>query len=170
MPPDWEGPLTKIVEAQAKAAVTGPDLLLERGHAGPRIVVGVDGSKSSKDALRWAARQADLTGASLDVVMSWELPIVPYGAWTGYDAGEDAQRLLDETVDEVLGETPERDVVITVAEGEPAVTLLEAAKRADLLVVGGRGDGPFAGLFLGSVGHRCVTHAPCPVVVVPHYR
>ena len=56
------------------------------------------------------------------------------------------------------------------AEGDPAVTLLEAAERADLLVVGGRGDGPFAGLFLGPVGHHCVTQAPCPVVVVPHYR
>ena len=52
-----------------------------------RIVVGLDGSEGSKDALRWAARQATLTGASLDVVMTWEVPVVPYGVWTGYDAG-----------------------------------------------------------------------------------
>lgn len=162
--------MTKVVEEQAKAAVTRTNPILERGHAGRRIVVGVDGSESSKDALRWAARQADLTEASLDVIMSWELPVVPYGVWAGYDAGGDAQRLLDETVEEVLGQTSERDVLVTAAEGEPAVTLLKAAKRADLLVVGSRGHRPFAGLLLGSVGRHCVTHAPCPVVVVSHYR
>ena len=56
-------------------------------------------------------------------------------------------------------------------EGHPAFSLIEQAKDADLLVVGTRGHGGFVGLLLGSVGEHCVTHAPCPVVVVrsPHH-
>jgi nucleotide-binding universal stress UspA family protein len=134
----------------------------------PRIVVGVDGSEGSKDALRWAARQAKLTGALLDVVMTWEVPVVPYGVWAGYDASGEAKETLNETVQEVLGGANPDDVVVTAPEGRPAQTLLEEAKDADLLVVGCRGHGPFAGLLLGSVSQHCATHAPCPVVVVPH--
>jgi nucleotide-binding universal stress UspA family protein len=54
-----------------------------------------------------------------------------------------------------------------VVEGHPAETLLHAATGAELLVVGSRGHGTFAGILLGSVSHYCVQHAPCPVVVVP---
>lgn len=133
-----------------------------------RIVVGVDGSDGSKDALRWAKREAERTSASLDVVMTWEIPVIPYGAWTGYDASGEAEATLKETVEEVLGGAQSSDVVLTATEGQPAQTLLEAAKKADLLVVGSRGHGPFAGFLLGSVSQQCVTHAPCPVVVVPH--
>ncbi len=66
-------------------------------HTYGRIVVGLDGSEGSKDALRWAARQAELTGDSLDVVMTWEVPVVPYGVWAGYDAGAEAKETLDAT-------------------------------------------------------------------------
>jgi len=133
-----------------------------------RIVVGVDGSEGSKDALRWAKREADLTCASLDVVMTWEVPAVPYGVWSGYDASGAAEATLKETVEEVLGVPNPHDVALITTEGRPANTLLEAARKADLLVVGTRGHGPFAALLLGSVSQQCVTHAPCPVVVVPH--
>ncbi len=138
----------------------------------PRIVVGVDGSEGSKEALRWAAGQAQLTGASLEVVTAWEVPVVPYGIWAGYDAGPEAQETLQQTVQEVLGTVEEGDVVLRATEGRPAFTLLEAAEKADLLVVGSsRGHGAFVGLLLGSVGPECLTHASCPVVVVPpHHR
>ena len=132
-----------------------------------RIVVGVDGSEVSKGALRWAARQARLTGASLDVVMTWELPTLPHGVWGGYDESQDAQQALNETVRDVLGKTKEGEVLTRAIEGPPAPRLLEAAKGADLLVVGSEGHGPVAGLLLGSVSQQCVAHAPCPVVVVP---
>jgi nucleotide-binding universal stress UspA family protein len=54
-----------------------------------------------------------------------------------------------------------------VIEGHPARVLLDTAKDAQMLVVGSRGHGTFAGIMLGSVSQHCVQHAPCPVVVVP---
>ena len=54
-----------------------------------------------------------------------------------------------------------------LVEGHPAGILIEASAQADLLVVGSRGHGGFVGALLGSVSHRCVAHALCPVVVVP---
>ena len=95
---------------------TGQD---RRGH---RIVVGVDGSPSSEAALRWAVRQAERTGA--------EVEVRPH-----------------------------------VVEGRAAQVLVDASEGADLLVVGSQGHGGFAAA-LGSVSQHCVSHAPCPVVVV----
>ena len=54
-----------------------------------------------------------------------------------------------------------------LAEGPAAEVLLRAAERADLLVMGSRGRGGFAGLLLGSVSQQSARHAPCPVVIVP---
>ena len=135
------------------------------------IVVGVDGSGPSKRALRWAADQAKLTGAKLKVVTSWEYP--PTLGWappypSDFDPNEDARKALQETIDAVLG--PEAAVVAQaeVTEGHPAFVLTEAARGAELLVVGSRGHGAFAGMLLGSVSEYCAAHAPCPVVVVRH--
>ena len=136
---------------------------------GERIVVGVDGSPSSCQALRWAARQAKLTGASLEVVTSWELP-TSYGWMPPYpsefDPVGEAKRNLQATVAEVLGDDPGIDVTITAVEGHPAPVLIDAARGASLLVIGSRGHGALAGMFIGSVSNHCVSHAPCPVTVV----
>jgi nucleotide-binding universal stress UspA family protein len=141
---------------------------IQEGHRGyGRIVVGVDGSEGSKEALRWAARQGELTGASLEVVMTWELPVTPYGVWTDYDASGEARQELEATVHEALGNVNQSGIGLEVTEGRPASALLKAAENADLLVVGCRGHGAFAGLLLGSVSQYCATHASCPVVVVP---
>ncbi len=141
--------------------------------AGPGVVVvGVDGSDASKDALRWAVRYARLAGASVDAVLAWQLPAT-YG-WApvlaGVDLEGDARKALEETVDEVFG--PDRPVALrtSVVQGSPAPVLLGAADGADLLVVGSRGHGAFAGMLLGSVSEHCVHHARCPVVVVRHAR
>ena len=137
-----------------------------------RIVVGVDGSDASKDALAWAAHQAELTGASLQAVMVWHVPTVAYGAPlalpTEYDFEPQARRTLDETIRQVLGDDPMIKVSALVVEGHPAPELLEATAGAELLVVGSRGHGAFTGMLIGSVSEHCVTHAPCPVVVVRH--
>jgi nucleotide-binding universal stress UspA family protein len=133
-----------------------------------KVVVGVDGSPSSADALRWAARQADLMGAELHVVTTWDFPwALGYGPGVeGFDYAADARSVAESTVREVLGEQGGAKVQIHVESGHPAAQLLEEAKDADLLVVGSHGHGGFAGMLLGSVSQHVVAHAPCPTVVV----
>jgi nucleotide-binding universal stress UspA family protein len=132
------------------------------------IVVGVDGSESSIDALRWAGDQARLTGASVKVVATWEYPS-SFGwapAWPpDWDPGGDAQKALAQVVDEIFGSDSGLDVRQEVIEGPPAPALVHASEKADLLVVGSRGHGEFAGMLLGSVSEFCATHASCPVVI-----
>jgi nucleotide-binding universal stress UspA family protein len=137
-----------------------------------RIVVGVDSSPGSRTALRWALAQARMTGATVEVVTAWQNPVV-YDGWV--PAGPDsaslaavAEKVLTETVADVVG-TQDRpvDVRPAVAEGPAAQVLLTAAEGAELLVVGSRGRGAFAGMLLGSVSQHCVQHAPCAVVVIP---
>jgi nucleotide-binding universal stress UspA family protein len=134
----------------------------------PRIVVGVDGSESSRQAMRWAARQAQLTGARLDVVITWELPtsygwVAPYPA--DFNPAADAQKAADEEVSAALGTYPDVRVQTTIVEGHPAPTLVQASRGADLLVVGSRGHGEFAGMLIGSVSQHCASNAQCPVLV-----
>lgn len=140
-----------------------------------RIVVGVDGSPGSKTALRWAMNQARLTGATVQAVISWQDP-AQYGTAYGWTAAAfegdtfatTMAKVLDETVAEVSAQLPHPVTVLAqVVEGHPAESLLHAAAGAQLLVVGSRGHGTFAGIILGSVSQHCVQHAPCPVVVVP---
>jgi len=139
------------------------------GEQGQRIVVGVDGSESSKAALRWAIRQAKLTGASVDAVSAWRYP-TGYG-WAPVADGEpdfetEAKRTLVEALGEVSGLEPEIPVRPLVAEGHAAEVLLRTAKGADLLVVGSRGHGGFTSALVGSVSLYCVLHAHCPVLVL----
>jgi nucleotide-binding universal stress UspA family protein len=143
------------------------------GDADPRIVVGVDGSPSSCQALRWAARQAKLIGASLEVIACWEFPtafgwVPQYPA--DFDPSGDSRRALEDTVAEVLGKDPGVEIAIEVVEGHAAPVLVDAARGASLLVVGSRGHGGFTGMLLGSVSEHCVSHAPCPVTVVRDLR
>ncbi|MBB5158382.1 universal stress protein [Saccharopolyspora phatthalungensis] len=135
-----------------------------------KIVVGVDGSKSSKCALRWALKQAALSGASVQVVTAWEFPA--FYSWEGGpmppdDFEESARKSLDESVDEVEHDTVSITPVQRVlTHGHAAQALLDASADADLLVVGSRGHGSFYGALLGSVSQRCAQHAHCPVVIV----
>jgi nucleotide-binding universal stress UspA family protein len=133
-----------------------------------RIVVGVDGSSSSADALRWAANQATLTGDELHVVTAWHLA-AGYGyapIATDFDWLRDRESLLDEMIEKSVPAERRASVHKHVAEGHPAEVLLDAAEGAQLLVVGSRGHGGFTGMLLGSVSQHLVTHARCPVVVV----
>lgn len=132
-----------------------------------RIVVGIDGSEQSKAALRWAIGQARLTGASVDAVTAWRFP-ASYGlsvVAADLDVEGDATKMLSETLADVVGGTSQVQVRQLVGEGPPAEVLLNAAKDADLLVVGSRGRGGFASAVLGSVSLACVLHATCPVLV-----
>lgn len=133
-----------------------------------RIVVGVDASEGSKEALRWAARYAEGIGASLDVVHAWH--VMDEHAWLQSlpppaNPTEVAHKALASVVDDVV--TPGKLKVRTyVLEGHAVEVLVKAAKGADMLVVGSRGFGGFDGLLLGSVSGHCATHAPCSVVII----
>jgi len=137
---------------------------------GRRIVVGVDGSASSKAALAWAVRQAALTGAEVDAVCAWQIPAA-YGY--GYtmtvtipDLEKAAASELNQAIAEVTGPAAEVEIRPLVVQDNPAQALLDCAKGADLLVVGNRGHGGFTGALLGSVGQHCAHHAQCPVVII----
>lgn len=140
-----------------------------------RIVVGVDGSPPSELALRWAVDQARLTGQIVHAVIAWEFPL-NYGASVidaDIDWAEQSRTVLKTAVDDVLGGAGTPHVEQEVHRGNPAGVLLDAAAGAGLLVVGSRGRGGFTGMLLGSVSQHLVTHAPCPVLVVPssgHHR
>lgn len=142
-------------------------------RSGGFVVVGVDGSEGSREALRWADRQARLTGATLRLVHSWVFP-PNYGVVASYPTGfnpeVESKRMLEHTVVEVLGEDRLATVELSVVEGHAAPALTRAADGAEVLVVGHRGHGGFSGMLLGSVSRHCVAHASCPVVVVPRHR
>ena len=132
----------------------------------PVIVVGVDGSPSSQRAVRWAAQQAKLTGATLRAVSSWRWPnyitIVP----PGVDLASDTRRTLDEVLEVALAGSEDLSVTRHVIEGPPGPALLTQAEDASLLVVGAQGRAAFPGMLLGSVAEYCVRQGSCPVVVV----
>jgi nucleotide-binding universal stress UspA family protein len=139
---------------------------------GKFVVVGVDGSRSSRVALAWAADQASRLGAGLVVVRAWEPtllppagnPSVPKGAVA--DPGQHATDQLLEVIKDELGEDPPVQVQPVVKQGNAAEVLIEQSANADLLVVGTRGHGGFAGLVLGSVSQHVAAYARCPVTVV----
>ena len=136
--------------------------------AGGRIVVGVDGSRHSQDALRWSAHFAAIFGAQLEVVTAWEYP--PSFGWAAiapdWSPAEDMERALNDTVQAVFGDQPPAGMRLEVREGGAAKVLLEACKGAIMLVVGSRGHGGFAGLLLGSVSASVAEHSSCPVFIV----
>jgi nucleotide-binding universal stress UspA family protein len=142
------------------------------------IVVGVDGSPGSKEALRFAVEEARLHKAKLKAVAAWTLTVVaaPIGLMPPIDEAlipdleAHAREVLDRTIAEVVGDGTEVEIEKVVLEGSSAHVLVDTAQGADLLVVGTRGHGGFTGLLLGSVSQQVTHHAPCPVIVVPHVK
>ena len=137
------------------------------------IVVGVDGSPESVAALRWAAQEARLRGATLRVVHAWFMPMVftsgpPLLVLSEPRDGlaEEGEKVLSHALERVAADVEGLTVERSVVEGSAAHCLLRAGEGADLLVVGSRGHGGFHGLLLGSVSQQCAHHAPCPVVIV----
>lgn len=139
------------------------------------IVVGVDGSENSRTALRWAYDEAAHHGASLTVLTTWHSPSLPMSPPYGSIPPEDyeaqprteALALLERVTSELPTTAPAVDVRTSIEEGKnPAKVLIDRSREADLLVVGSRGHGGFAGMLLGSVSQHVVAHAECPVVVV----
>lgn len=143
-------------------------VMIEESRHG-RIVVGVDGSESSKQALRWAVRYAAATDAAIDAVMAWQL-LSAYGWYSvdedSRDVIKESRKVLAETIIDAVGAQPPVTIHARVEQGHPAELLLHEAEGAELLVVGSRGHGGFMGALLGSISQYCAYHAPCPVVIV----
>ncbi len=143
----------------------------------PRIVVGIDGSAGSMAALDWAVQEAQLRATTVHTVMAWQHPSA-YGASNAFGLGMDpsfgtqqalasvAETKASQLVDEA-SQGHEVPISWEAIEGHPALALLSAVGDSDLLVVGSRGHGGFVGALLGSVSQHVVTHAHCPVVVIP---
>jgi nucleotide-binding universal stress UspA family protein len=134
-----------------------------------RIVVGVDGSAASVDAVRWAARQADLTGSGLDAIIGWRCP-TQYGNDLQHEATnwpDLAQTTLATAVTEAEAYTAAA-CTQTVTEGHPKDVPVNASQGADLLVARSRGHSRLAGMLLGSGSEHVIGHAHCHVVVIRH--
>jgi nucleotide-binding universal stress UspA family protein len=142
--------------------------MTEKTDTRRRIVVGVDESAESKQALRWAGQLAGWAGAELDVVSAWQLP-VGYG-WGAvpleWSPTVDLEKRIVALVDEVFGSERPTTVNVIVREAGPAPLLIAHSDGALMVVVGSRGLGGFAGLLLGSVSANVAEHAKCPVLVV----
>jgi nucleotide-binding universal stress UspA family protein len=136
-----------------------------------RIVVGVDGSESSVQALRWAGRLAELTGAAIEAVIAWDLPpFYGVGGWTPpleeLYPDDLARQAIDEAVSKAFDGKPPVEIGTRVEHGPPARVLIDASAGASLLVVGNRGHSALAEAVLGSVSLACAHHAACPVTII----
>ncbi|GAA3347835.1 hypothetical protein GCM10020358_64120 [Amorphoplanes nipponensis] len=136
------------------------------------IVVGVDGSPSSRKALTWAAAEAADHGADLVVINVWEHTLLPPAgnvSVSEHYVPEPSQRTTEDLlaiIKEELGAEPPILVKSHVKQGRPAKVLIEESADADMLVVGKRGHGGFKGLVLGSVSQHVAAYAKCTVTVV----
>jgi nucleotide-binding universal stress UspA family protein len=136
------------------------------GRGDRRIVVGVDGSESSRRALEWAVAEARVRDAIVHIVHSWSYPNL-----AGYaNSRQRPSRAPADVVADAVRQAADLDASVPtraeVRETQPARALIEASEGADLVVVGVGGKGGWGGMLTGSVSDACARHASCPVVVV----
>ncbi|MEV7069309.1 universal stress protein [Streptomyces sp. NPDC093990] len=133
------------------------------------VTVGLDGSRESRAAAEWAAREAGLLGLPLRLVHVWE-PVPDPVAQAPLLGAETQQhwteRVPREAAEGIRSRHPGLDVSTAQLSGRPADELLDAAKDAELLVLGSRGLSGIGGFMVGSVGLSVVAHAERPVVLV----
>jgi|tagenome__1003787_1003787.scaffolds.fasta_scaffold20424155_2 nucleotide-binding universal stress UspA family protein len=163
--PELDEAATELAGAEAE--------VVTRAEPEGGVVVGHDGSGCAQEALTWAASLAERTGWPLHVVRAWRIATAPQPAsWSpGYvppitDYEQAVQADLESDVAAVLGPNRTCEITCHVVHAPPVKALIQAAEGADVLVVGARGRGGFAGLLLGSVSDQVTHHAPCPVTVV----
>lgn len=142
-----------------------PESVSEPGD-GPRIVVGVDGSFGSAQALRWALDEARVRSGRVEALYVWQYP--PIGAFVlGPPKGFMAlgQEIVDGAAAFQNRWAPDVPFVVTAHMGPTVPSLLDRSRGADLLVLGSRGHGSFGDALLGSVAHQCARHGHGAVVV-----
>lgn len=124
------------------------------------IVVGVDGSKGSLSALRWAIAEARLRDSAIEAVTVWR----PGGTDTAEAAADLQSRIIREAI---AGVTPEPVIAAEVETGSAEEVLVTRSEHASLLVIGSHGVGSMRHAVLGSTSEYCSRMAVCPVVVLP---
>jgi nucleotide-binding universal stress UspA family protein len=142
-----------------------------------QIIVGVDGSPASINALKWALNIGTQTSQSVKVVTTWDGTYISVGvaAFGGVDPDDDSVETRKgmavenqiATFKAVFGDSPApASVTSEIIEGKAAEALIKISKGASMLVLGTRGHGHLADIVLGSVSSACVLKAACPVTVV----
>ena len=139
-----------------------------------RIVVGVEGSGYARAALIWALEEAAYRDALVEVVTAYSPTYVPAAPDLGYvpldsfDLDSEVERMQGDVIESAVAATghPNVEVRRTLVKGRATDTLMRVAEGAEMLVVGNRGRGGFAGLRLGSVSQAIAHHSPCPLVIV----
>jgi nucleotide-binding universal stress UspA family protein len=130
------------------------------------IVVGVDGTEVSKNALEWAVREGKVRHTQVHIVHAWRFDPMT-DLLPRQQIKEDSTELLVREVAAVTG-TPDSDnVSYASVQGDAARVLHEVSEGADMLVLGSHQRNALGEVLLGSVSRECVRHATCPVVVVP---
>ena len=131
------------------------------------VVVGVDGSNMSSQALVWGMKFAqamdDQVVAVTGFAIPWTIFIAP--TYQPEDYARDAQEMLETSVSVARECVPGVAVEARLVQEKPAQALVMAARGAELLIVGAHGHGALPDVHVGSVANACVNHAPCPVVV-----
>lgn len=132
------------------------------------IVVGVDGSPSSLDALRRGATLAQALNAPLRVVTTWDYPAILDGGYAmeGWSPEGNAREVLSDALAQAFHGSPPAGLTSEVREGPAASVLIDESSSAQMLIIGSRGHGGFVGLLLGSVSSVCSQHARCPVLIM----
>ncbi len=137
------------------------------------ILVGIDGSKESRQALRWACQEAQLRGVDVLAVAVWNVfPVTvdPMVGTAAYENVKDPEQVTRATLEaltaEVAGDFPEVELAQKVTAGHPAEELIKLSTNASMLVVGAQGHGGFMGMMLGSTSKHVLSHSACTVVVV----
>lgn len=166
--------LTVAMHARCPVIVVGPEgVPPEKGL----LVVGVDGSRDSTKALRFAMHAASNWGQRVRAVTTWNMAVVNGYVVTEPDSQEwkdivtDLEKSVQAQVDQVRADEPalaDVQVEVTALHGRPVTALTEASAEADLVVVGSRGRGGVAGALLGSVSQGVLAEAHCPVAVLTH--
>ncbi len=131
-----------------------------------RIVVGVDGSDRSLNALRRAVRIATAMHADIDAITTWRFPVGYAGVAETYSPEHDAQLILAQAGEAVFGEHPPPWFTSHTVEGNADEVLIDQSGDAEMLIVGSRGHSGIVGVLLGSVSSACAEHARCPVLIM----
>ena len=134
------------------------------------VVVGVDGSEASKKAIAYAAEEASTRGIPLTAVYAWMPPLTPGLEYLWSEELVSSQRAAAEEaiaigVAGLASRYPDLEIRREIVQSPPVAALVDAAKGAEMIVVGSRGRGGISRLLLGSVSHGVLQALPCPVVV-----